>query len=337
MDEYSFKAPEPIVNEKEIAKLEKLSDEYKKFIEPGKFGILMQRIGEKIGVPKIFNNAIKRTSELDMIKKALEIASKGFLILQNQASKLIINKKNIVKRLTNESNRINKYEQICALRSYDIEKVVGKQNYKDLFAAFTEGAISGSPGLIGVPFNIVLSFLFYFRATQSIALHYGYDVINDPSELEFASTVTTLSLSPSLDKSTETLTGLIGKMMLAAEFTALRSGLNKTYMEMAEKGGIQLLFVQIRALANKAAEKALQNAGEKDIEAGIFKNLLEQVGKMLSKDVAERSLPIVGALVGGFSDTYFMNRVIKCANLIYHKRFILEKEQRVNELIKESY
>jgi hypothetical protein len=91
------------------------------------------------------------------------------------------------------------------------------------------------------------------------------------------------SLEPNLVKGAETLGGLIGKMMLAAEVSALSRGLTKTYAQMAERGGAQLLYVQIRALANKAAENALKKSGSSGLEAGVFRNLLEQVGKRLPK------------------------------------------------------
>ncbi len=64
------------------------------------------------------------------------------------------------------------------------------------------------------------------------------------------------SLEPNLKKGAETLGGLIGKMMLAAELSALSRGLTKTFTEMAGRGGAQLIYVQIRALANKAEKIA---------------------------------------------------------------------------------
>ena len=39
---------------------------------------------------------------------------------------------------------------------------------------------------------------------------------------------------------------------------------------MIEKGGIPLLLAQMRALANKSAQKALQNAGQKGLENSVF-------------------------------------------------------------------
>lgn len=338
MIEDNFRFPEPTLNQRELDLLEVLTKEYEEFIKPSKLGGIVKSGQDWVAgiVPKkikrMINDAVSAASELDMIKKALEHAGKGFLVIQGQASKFTLSKDNVVLALKNYKDDLNKYEQICALRSYNIANLIGKQNYKDLLAAFGEGAICGVPGIYGVPFNIALSFLLYFRAVQSIALYYGYDIKDNPSELEIAASIAILSLAPNTEKGAETLTGMIGKMMLSANFTALKSALNKTYTEMAKKGGAELLYVQIRALANKAAEKALKKSGQEGIETGIFKNLLEQVGKMLPKEVGKKAIPILSALVGGFSDTYYMSRILKGANMIYHKRFIFEKEHRVNIL-----
>lgn len=39
-----------------------------------------------------------------------------------------------------------------------------------------EGGGTGAFGFWGLPFNLVLSTFLYFRAVQSIAMFYGYDV-----------------------------------------------------------------------------------------------------------------------------------------------------------------
>jgi hypothetical protein len=150
--------------------------------------------------------------------------------------------------------------------------------------------------------------------------------------LQFASEVTLSSLEPDLKKGAETLGGLIGKMMLAAELSALSRGLTKTYTEMAGRGGAQLIYVQIRALANKAAEKPLKGSGGKGLEASAFRNMLEQVGKRLPKEAGKKAVPLLGAVTGGFCDIHLMRRVLTGANLTYHKRYLHEKEARVDEL-----
>ncbi|MDF2884533.1 MAG: hypothetical protein K0R54_5100, partial [Clostridiaceae bacterium] len=214
-------------------------------------------------------------------------------------------------------------------RSYNIEKCIANNNYKDILLALGEGAATGFPGIVGVPFNITLSLFLFFRAVQNIALYYGYDVNDDPRELEFASSVVMACISPNAEKGTETLGGIIGQMMLVANFETLKSSLGKkTFQQMAESGGIELIYTQIRALANKAAQKALDKAGKDGLEQSVFKELLKQLGERLPKEAAKKSIPFISAAIGGLADTYQMSRILKGANLIYHKRFLLEKEKR---------
>lgn len=334
-----YEIPSPILDAKEKELIEKITKEYEKFISSGVIGQVANKVGnviEKITpekAKKLLNKTQELISEWDIIKKTLEHAGKGFLVLHKHASLFTINKNDTVKIFNRANYELSRFEHICTLRSYNIEKILCGRNYLDRCAAVLEGAATGAPGLPGVPFNIALSFLLYFRAVQSIALYYGYDVKSDPRELEFAASVMLSSLSPTKEQGLDTLTGLIGKMMLAANFTALKTALEKTYVEMAKKGGAELLYVQIRALANSAAEKALQNAGKEGIEAGVFRKLLEQIGKRIPKEAGKKAVPLLGAFIGAWSDSYYMDRILKGSNLIYHKRYLFEKEHRVNLLL----
>ncbi len=102
---------------------------------------------------------------------------------------------------------------------------------------------------------------------------------------------------------------------------------------MAKSGGVQLLFVQLRALANSAAKKALNKAGKKGLEKTIFTEALEQIFKNISRKAAGKMVPVIGAGIGALIDVATMNKVIEYAEIFYHKRFILEKESKINELI----
>lgn len=89
----------------------------------------------------------------------------------------------------------------------------------------------------------------------------------------------------------------------------------------------------MRALANKTAQKALENAGKKGLEKSVFKDVFEQIGRKLTLKTIEKSVPIVSALLGALIDTSQINKVIEYADIFYHKRFIMEKEERIYNLM----
>jgi len=329
----------PVLDSRELELIKKLTEDYKKFSSQGPISKATKKFSR--GIDKITPEKLKNLvsanldaiAEIEFLKFVFRHASKGFEKLSEAGLKSTLSHKRIVKVLRDNGCKIEQFENICLLRSYKIEPIVFKQKNWDLLAAFAEGAATGAPGFPGIPFNLVLSFLLFFRAVQRTALFYGYDVKNDPREMAFASDTTMFCLAPNIDTGTETLGGLIGKMMFAANVSALKQALgSKTYTQMAKKGGGELLYVQIRALANKAAKKALKGAGKEGLELGVFRNLMEQIAKRLPKEVGKRSIPLVAAIVGGLSDTYYMNRILDGSNLIYHKRFLLEKVHRVNLL-----
>lgn len=65
----------------------------------------------------------------------------------------------------------------------------------------------------------------------------------------------------------------------------------------------------------------------------MFRELFEQVGRRLTLKTIQRAVPIVSAGIGALTDTAQMNTVIRYADLFYHKRFLIEKEDRVRLLL----
>lgn len=334
----SFQFPNPVLDAKEERLQKKITERFEEFEAPGPMARGMQKLkssakqvlpASAVSKMEEFKTNVSKT---ELIKEALDVARKGFVEITKHASRFTINPDRIVQELAEEEVGLERYAHVPAVRSYEIEPLVSK-DFKERALAFAEGSLTGAVGLPGIPFNLALSFFLYFRATQNVALYYGYDVRRDPRELEIASQVTIQSLSPNVDKQVDTLGKFIGKMMLATEASALRQSLQRmTYEEMASQGGAELVYVQIRALANKAAKKALRRTGKEGIEAGVFRKMLQQLGKQMPKRVGKRAIPIIGGLIGGAFDSYYMGKVLQGANLVYHKRFLLEKEERVRIL-----
>ena len=140
------------------------------------------------------------------------------------------------------------------------------------------------------------------------------------------------ALSPE-SKGMNEVTELIGKKMVMTEITTVKQVSKKTWEEMASRGGITLLICQMRALANKAAKNALEKAGQKGLEESLFKGIFEQIGKKLTKQAVGKSIPFVGALIGALFDIAQMNKVLEYADVFYNKRFLIEKEVRINMLL----
>jgi hypothetical protein len=335
-----FIPPDPILDRREEALLGELTERFQKLTSHGYVTKAVSRAGKKLRTltPERFRalaqEALDAAAEWEIVKRVMDHAGRGFAELSAQASRFTLSHDGVLTALRSSGVEVSRFEEICAARSYRLEPVVRRRDFGDLAAALAEGVATGAPGLLGVPFNIALSFFLYFRAVQGTALYYGYDIKGDPREIEFASATTIACFSPQTQGGEESLSGIFGKMMLAANLSALRRALAKsTYTEMARRGGSQLLYVQIRALANKAAERALQNAGQKGLEATVFRDLVEQLGRQLPKQAGKKAVPLLGAVIGGLSDSYYMSRVLRIANLTYHKRFLFEKEHRVELLL----
>lgn len=331
--------PKPIVNDKEQEMLSKLSERYEKLVKPR----IIAKIGKTAGkiipekVKKVGKNIGTSISEKELYIQVMNILSDGFKIIEEQTAKYSISEKQILKNINKDSSyKIEKLENICLVRSYDISKLVNNYKNQDIFTATIEGAGTGYFGFAGLPFNIVLSTLLYFRAVQSIAMYYGYDVKNDSTELVIASEVFTNSIGPNADINNSNA-NIIEKIMIMSQLTTVKQTAKKSWSEMISKGGIPLLLTQMRALANKSAQKALQKAGKSGLEKSIFRDVFEQIGKKLTlESLSGKGVPIAGAIIGALMDSSQMKRTLEYADIFYHKRFILEKETRINKLTSED-
>jgi len=344
----TFEYPNPLFDYKEEILLKKLTEQYENFCNPGVISKEIDNIEAKIititpnGIKDFVKNKkdflmeqIQLATEQRVIDIALKKATAGGGILLQYLSEKTINKDSIIKNIQAKCEMQITFEEICALRSYTIEGIAKKDCFVQILSALVEGGSTGVGGVCAIPLNLALSFLLFMRATQKIALTYGYDVCNDSREMEIASDVTMKCLFPSINDDVTTMGGIIGKMAISSSLSELKDALIKkiSYKEMAKRGGSELLYVQIRALANKAAENALKNAGAKGLEEGLLKKILTNVGKNLSKEAAPKVIPFYSAIPSALIDIYDMNRVLTGSNLIYHKRFLFEKEERVKCLI----
>lgn len=330
---YTQMIPFPIVDNKEEHALIELQEKYDKLVTPS----ILAQIGSSAAgmLPYWFKNAagdvIFSLSESQFMSEAMKVAGDGFKTLEKRAAQMTISEKAILKALNKKSRGryISSLKEVCFMRAYDVEKLVSKYKTSDVLTAAIEGAVTGAAGFAGIVPNFVFSTFLYFRAVQSVAMCYGYDVKTDPSEMEIASAVFMNSLNPGSSGTGNELNVLIGKYMVFNEMTVIRQTAKKTWDDMVVRGGSTLFIAQMRALANKAAEKALRDAGEKGLEQSVFRGILEQIGKKASLEATGRAVPAIGGFFGALFDTSQMNKNITFADVFYRKRFIEEKEERI--------
>ena len=334
----SYVAPDPIVDNKEEAELNRLTFQYEELTKPNPIAALTQKAGNVVvaGASK----AISVIGKDELYSQSMEIISGAFDTVRDQASKISASEGYVLSEInkSTEGSQVSSIEEVRLLRSYDLAKIARDQRKQHLTLALVEGAATGVPGLPGIPFNLVLSTFLFYRAVQSIAMFYGYDVKNDPSELELAGNVLmeAMSVGQASDSENEAesaASSQFTKLMMLGEIATVKQTVNKGWAEMAKKGGACLLVTQIRAMGNAGVKKTLESTGRKGLEAGVFKSVFEKIGKNLSRKVVARAVPVVGGVVGAAFDTAQMNTILKYADLFYHKRFIVEKEVRVNALV----
>lgn len=330
-----FLLPVPLINQKEEELFIKLDEKYENIIKPG----VLTKAGRKVG--SIIPSDVKKTINVlgnsiqsnEFYLSAMKVATDGFKEIQEKAAKYTISEKEIIKAVNKECADFDivKIEEICFARSYDIQRAANKSKGRNKTIAFFEGGATGFAGFAGLPANFVFSTFLYFRAVQVVAMYYGYDVKHKPEELEIAANVYTKALAPK-DIDTSEMGNIIGKIMVMSEITAIKQTAAKSWTEMAKAGGIRLLLTQLRALANAAAKKAIENAGKKQLEKTIFDEVFKQIGKKLTLKNIEKSIPVIGAGFSAFFDIGQMKQIVDYADIFYSKRFIAEKEVRINQI-----
>lgn len=334
--ERTITLPVPIIDVKEDYSMKQLTERYEDLIKPR----VLAKAGNKVssiipdGVKQKGVAAKDSITKQELFSQCMKVVATGFSVIEKQAAKMAVSENDIVAAINgvSKNTEISSIEEICLARGYDIAKTVNKYKTHDMALALVEGGATGFFGFAGLPYNMVLSTFLYYRAVQSIAMYYGYDVKNNAFELVIASDVFMNALSPE-DKGANQVTSTIGKIMVMTEVTTLKQMSNKTWTQMASKGGASLLICQMRALANKAARDALQKAGQKGLEDSLFRGVFEQIGRRLTKKAVGNAMPGAGAIIGALFDTAQMSKVLEYADVFYNKRFLLEKEIRINMLL----
>ena len=337
----SYVLPDPLVDKRELEEINALAQRYDRLLSPG----FLEKTGKTIAdvTPKQAKQLVGRVGDAakgaldgltkqELIGDAIKVATEGFGKLEEQAAKSSIGSEYVLQRINvgMQGERVSQIPEICLLRSYDVAKISNDERLQHMGIAFVEGAGTGAVGFWGIPANLALSMLIYFRAVQSVAMFYGYDVKNDPAELVIAGDVFSKAMAPGAKGNPAN--DYVGKILVYAESATVKQAAKKGWQAMVEAGGAALAIAQMRGLANKAAQKAVEKGGQKAVESSVFKNVLKQVGTKLSLKSVARMVPVIGAGFGALFDTGQMSKVLEFADIFYHKRFILEKPERIQNL-----
>lgn len=323
------------LDKKELASLDILARRYERLIMPGPLEQAGKFIGEAIPqeIKDNLSNIGASITEQKFYKSAMSFIAEGFKSLEVQAARVTLNQQQVIDRINKVTNsdNVTSFDEICKVRSYELAKISGRERLPNLALATAEGATTGVIGFVGVVPNIVTSTFVYYRAVQSVAMIYGYNVQEDPDELVIASEVFSMALAPN-GSNVDGIAGSIGKIMMLSEATLVRQLAKQGWGKMADHVGVPLFIAQIRALAHKAAKKALEEAGKEGLENVMFRGVLKQLGKRLALKTVQRAVPVISAAIGGFFDAGQMAKILDFADLFYQKRFILEKGERIEWL-----
>lgn len=346
-----LKIPNPILDKKELATLDDLNKKLAKITTPNEKISNAKNTVKKIGdsFPKPIKNIVLQTggqfrmitgnlTQAAVFGQVMQTMNESYDYIQGQVSKFTIIDTKIVKHVSKKMNRddLNSIQDFTLLRSYEISRVVDSIKIRNFSSGLLEGGATGVFGFWGLPANIAISNLLFFRVVQEVATYYGYDVKHDAAEMMIAGEVFAQSLNPTNKIANNELSENILKILTIAELQATKAATKKGWAEMIKQGGIPLALAQIRSLSHKSAAKALAKSGQKGIEFGVFKTVFEPIGKIITLKATGKSIPIVSAFVSAAIDSHQINNIFDYANIFYHKRFILEKEVRVQLLIEQQ-
>ena len=325
----------PVLDTSEINSIDGLTYRYVQLKKPGTITkIATKTLDVAPKEIKFLGVDIKKAvSEKDLYNQCMKVVVDGFKVLEEKTAKHTISRSSIISQVDKivTDTTITDLNEFCLARSYDLAKLVTLQKYQNLAFVLVEGSITGVLGFAGVPFNLVLSTFLFFRAVQSIAMFYGYDVNNDKRELVIASEVFMKSLISETDGDDE-LSEILEKIMILNKASAFFKNSNES-TDVHIKDSTQELLDNMYDSAEKSANRAVERVGQKTFEETVFRELFEQIGKKLTRGLQKKSIPIVSLATGAFLDTVQMKKLIDYANIFYSKRFVLEKESKINALI----
>ena len=87
---------------------------------------------------------------------------------------------------------------------------------------------------------------------------------------------------------------------------------------------------------NLLTNNALENAGKDNLEQIMFKETFKRIGQLLTLKNTGKILPLISAFITAMLDLNSIAPILEYADIFYHKRFLADKEIRIQELVNEK-
>lgn len=249
----------------------------------------------------------KRT-EPSVISKALETVAKplswaaGKVIPEAAIKKSLEFSNEIAAFLVDKTEITNAaaIKRINELREATLEccdQLSARVKKEAVASAVIEGGGTGILGLLGIAIDIPVLVTIALRTIYRVGLCYGYEMDKEEDH-EF----------------------VIGILSSTSANTALEKLTALTYMKRFQRT-VSILSAKI--IAEKLAEK---NVGR---EAGrvTVQSLSKQLGVNLTKRKMLTSVPVIGAVVGGTVNGWYMSDVAVAAIRIFQERWFIDNEK----------
>lgn len=228
-------------------------------------------------------------------QERLRNAIRGVLDCANCAAEWLADSKDI--------KRDGEVENINDLRYKDLklsDKLADEVHNWAIGLAVTEGAAAGAIGILSTPVDIPAIITIALRTIHKIGLCYGYECTTKDDK-DFVLAIMAASGANSMEE----------KVAALAVIKALEEVLAKqTWKAMAEK--------------------AIQQQLSKEAAIISLRNLAKQLGINITKRRALASIPVIGALVGGSVNGWYIKEVGWAAKHAFQERWLIENDKLID-------
>ncbi|EDN67136.1 conserved hypothetical protein [Beggiatoa sp. PS] len=250
-------------------------------------------------ISKAFGTVMKPVTWL--IQKIIpQSAFKGLIDGANSTAEMLTDKDDIIKTandILSGNSTFNIISDIRDLRHKNLnlsDDLANEIHNWAIGMATAEGAATGATGIFGLSADIPIIITLALRTIHKIGLCYGYECVNE-----------------------------IDKQFVLIILAASSSN------SIAEKTTSLIMLREIQVLISKQTwkslvEKATQQQFSKEWAIIGLKNLAKQLGVNLTKRKALQAIPVVGAMVGGSVNGWYIKDVGWAARHMFQERWLLD-------------